>query len=382
MHRYQPRIHLILRPDASSANAAVTDLESEKLRTFVFPESIFTAVTAYQNQLVSHLSSPIAHSSLFITSHLRAIQSLRFNFTPRFTRSLIFPAARLVQAPIHDSFLPLSSLFSLSAPLWTAQITKLKIDSNPFAKGKDCGLPLADFANQHVAKGFRDSSRLTDLERETVESLMTGVGYPRPPTLPPFFFNPNDPASLLLARERASLFGISTGPPVSHASAAAAVAAMAKTSSGTLWRPQINPNQMYNFLAASAACAPWYLAALAAESSGQRLSAGQMPLPSHPPPHSQPATSTASSYLWPSHSGSGLPHGLSFSDLMTMRQSMSSSSPHHFPLRPEALRDSSSPSPQMRYTPFSNHAKDGSEASASPLELTTTGTPLHSSLEK
>lgn len=62
MHRYQPRIHLILRPDASSANAAVTDLESEKLRTFVFPESIFTAVTAYQNQLVSH--RPIPPSSI------------------------------------------------------------------------------------------------------------------------------------------------------------------------------------------------------------------------------------------------------------------------------------------------------------------------------
>lgn len=196
---------------------------------------------------------------------------------------------------------------------------------------------------------------------------MTGVGYPRPPTLPPFFFNPNDPASLLLARERASLFGISSGPPVSHSSAAAAaVAAMTKTSAGTVWRPQINPNQMYNFLAASAACAPWYLAALAAESSGQRLSAGQMPL--------QPATSTASPpYLWSGHSGSGLPPGLSFSDLM--RQSVSSSSPQHFPLRPEALRDSSSPqslSGQMRYTPFSNHPKDGSEASASPLELTTT----------
>jgi T-box protein 20 len=34
------------------------------------------------------------------------------------------------------------------------QITKLKIDSNPFAKG------------------FRDSARLTDLERETMEAIM------------------------------------------------------------------------------------------------------------------------------------------------------------------------------------------------------------------
>lgn len=53
MHRYQPRIHLIVRSDATTVNLPVTDLEMEKCRTYVFPETIFTAVTAYQNQLVS-----------------------------------------------------------------------------------------------------------------------------------------------------------------------------------------------------------------------------------------------------------------------------------------------------------------------------------------
>ncbi|KAL4125932.1 hypothetical protein QTP88_010169 [Uroleucon formosanum] len=71
MHRYQPRIHLV------KWRGMVTDLDAEMYRSFVFPETVFTAVTAYQNQL----------------------------------------------------------------------ITKLKIDSNPFAKG------------------FRDSSRLGELER-------------------------------------------------------------------------------------------------------------------------------------------------------------------------------------------------------------------------
>ncbi|XP_074112037.1 uncharacterized protein LOC141535803 isoform X2 [Cotesia typhae] len=83
MHKYQPRIHLVKRPD-SGAKDPIEDLEREPHKTFVFPEAIFTAVTAYQNQL----------------------------------------------------------------------ITKLKIDSNPFAKG------------------FRDSSRLTDFERETMESML------------------------------------------------------------------------------------------------------------------------------------------------------------------------------------------------------------------
>ena len=50
MHRYQPRIHLVMRKDNS--NAQITDLENELYRTFVFPENIFIAVTAYQNQLV------------------------------------------------------------------------------------------------------------------------------------------------------------------------------------------------------------------------------------------------------------------------------------------------------------------------------------------
>lgn len=51
MHKYQPRIHLVKRPEGSSGQ--ITDLENEKFKTFVFPETIFTAVTAYQNQLVS-----------------------------------------------------------------------------------------------------------------------------------------------------------------------------------------------------------------------------------------------------------------------------------------------------------------------------------------
>lgn len=54
MHKYQPRIHLVRRREGSG-NSPITDLEQEDHKTFIFPESIFTAVTAYQNQLVSHL---------------------------------------------------------------------------------------------------------------------------------------------------------------------------------------------------------------------------------------------------------------------------------------------------------------------------------------
>ena len=58
MHKYQPRIRLVLRSTAAAhpdgqptegASNAVTEFS----KTFVFPETVFIAVTAYQNQLVS-----------------------------------------------------------------------------------------------------------------------------------------------------------------------------------------------------------------------------------------------------------------------------------------------------------------------------------------
>ncbi|KDR17764.1 T-box protein H15, partial [Zootermopsis nevadensis] len=90
MHRYQPRIHLIKWREHGGP---ITDLEAEEYRTYIFPESVFTAVTAYQNQL----------------------------------------------------------------------ITKLKIDSNPFAKG------------------FRDSSRLTDFDRDPMDAMFMEQHFLRSP---------------------------------------------------------------------------------------------------------------------------------------------------------------------------------------------------------
>lgn len=90
MHRYQPRIHLVKWRDHGGP---ITDLDQEQFRTHIFPETVFTAVTAYQNQL----------------------------------------------------------------------ITKLKIDSNPFAKG------------------FRDSSRLTDFDRDPMDMMLMEQHFLRSP---------------------------------------------------------------------------------------------------------------------------------------------------------------------------------------------------------
>ncbi|KAJ8302741.1 hypothetical protein KUTeg_019137 [Tegillarca granosa] len=108
MHKYQPRIHIVKRKDSNVNATSITSLDAEEFKTFIFPETVFIAVTAYQNQL----------------------------------------------------------------------ITKLKIDSNPFAKG------------------FRDSTRLTEFEssalgaecatypflyRESMESLIQQHTYARSP---------------------------------------------------------------------------------------------------------------------------------------------------------------------------------------------------------
>ena len=51
MHKYQPRIHVIKKKDTMDACVDVERPCSERT-TFSFPETVFTTVTAYQNQQV------------------------------------------------------------------------------------------------------------------------------------------------------------------------------------------------------------------------------------------------------------------------------------------------------------------------------------------
>lgn len=63
MHKYQPRVHIIKRPEdkgnlSNNSNfqsvlQLSSDLSNYDYKTFVFPETSFIAVTAYQNQLVN-----------------------------------------------------------------------------------------------------------------------------------------------------------------------------------------------------------------------------------------------------------------------------------------------------------------------------------------
>lgn len=51
MHKYQPRIHIIKKKDPSDVTLDM-ERSSALKRTFVFPDTVFTTVTAYQNQQV------------------------------------------------------------------------------------------------------------------------------------------------------------------------------------------------------------------------------------------------------------------------------------------------------------------------------------------
>ncbi|KAF8360759.1 mab-9 [Pristionchus pacificus] len=56
MHKYQPRVHVVRREKNEPIDDPLTvHLADESFRTFVFPETQFMAVTAYQNQLITKL---------------------------------------------------------------------------------------------------------------------------------------------------------------------------------------------------------------------------------------------------------------------------------------------------------------------------------------
>ena len=53
MHKFQPRIHLVMVSDEWNASHGIDLTGGMKHKTFIFDLTAFTAVTAYQNQLVS-----------------------------------------------------------------------------------------------------------------------------------------------------------------------------------------------------------------------------------------------------------------------------------------------------------------------------------------
>ena len=55
MHKYQPRFHVVLDNQEKSTMTSALGASTEHVKTFVFPETQFMAVTAYQNHMVFQL---------------------------------------------------------------------------------------------------------------------------------------------------------------------------------------------------------------------------------------------------------------------------------------------------------------------------------------
>lgn len=52
MHKYQPRVHVVRKDFSSELSPNKPVPSGEGVKTFSFPETVFTTVTAYQNQQV------------------------------------------------------------------------------------------------------------------------------------------------------------------------------------------------------------------------------------------------------------------------------------------------------------------------------------------
>lgn len=82
MHRYQPRFHIVYLPQ----NGIKEECEYLNFRAFVFPETSFTAVTAYQNQRVS----------------MTRVEDLLFAIPKKFTREILRSRFLYVQMAIKN----------------------------------------------------------------------------------------------------------------------------------------------------------------------------------------------------------------------------------------------------------------------------------------
>lgn len=67
MHKYQPRVHVIRKDFSSELSPTKPVPTGEGVKTFSFPETVFTTVTAYQNQQVHYWLS--VYSTIVTLKH-------------------------------------------------------------------------------------------------------------------------------------------------------------------------------------------------------------------------------------------------------------------------------------------------------------------------
>ncbi|XP_068755383.1 T-box transcription factor TBX15-like [Montipora capricornis] len=97
MHKYQPRIHIIKKKDPSEALVLDMEKSTALKKTFLFPDTVFTTVTAYQNQQITRLkidSNPFAkgfRDSGRVRDHMEEIMQAYSSAYYRPAGALIYP---------------------------------------------------------------------------------------------------------------------------------------------------------------------------------------------------------------------------------------------------------------------------------------------------
>lgn len=138
LHKYQPRLHIV-----EATEDGVEDVNSDvKTQSFTFPETQFIAVTAYQNTDVRLYDFLL--SKLLVNCRLVFISICYFYFQPVYF-FVIF--CNQLSATYCNCMVPVLFTCELFVSLCLHitcyllfyfvffQITQLKIDHNPFAKG-------------------------------------------------------------------------------------------------------------------------------------------------------------------------------------------------------------------------------------------------------
>lgn len=72
MHKYQPRVHVIRKECGDELSPVKAVPSGDGVKAFSFPETVFTTVTAYQNQQVTNtnlINSVSCHNVSLISCH-------------------------------------------------------------------------------------------------------------------------------------------------------------------------------------------------------------------------------------------------------------------------------------------------------------------------
>ena len=219
MHKFQPRVWLVKRRDGD--NGPIVNMQQEKCRSYVFAETQFIAVTAYQNQCITKLkieSNPFAkgfrdsgagdYDEPFMPSHPMGMPGMppmpggmpgsdpfaRMRYPTEQNNNLMMAAEK---ARMMMMFPPVSSALPVSPP--SASPCPLPLSPELLARYSALQASLQGLYNPALlAAALRTSGSVTS----PPSSLNSSLSSPRSPELSPT--NPHRYSPYIIPRARHS----------------------------------------------------------------------------------------------------------------------------------------------------------------------------------